>query len=623
MTTSTEILSGDQIAETSPASLPCVLVASPTLATGTVVACNPGDDVVTKLGGRGLAADVVSYLLRRSNQRVLAAVADATWSPAPSVTHKDASGGNSPTGPTVTCALDSGMPGCLDDHTVVVRVESTTQISIAYDGSTFVETVPIPQELPAVLTGTVDLAAASYPLTALSSEHIDFTSPVAGVITWTSAPTSAQDVVDSFNTLAAAVPAPVYARLKQDTDGHAYFELVSTGAGASLTLTIDTTVVGSAKTTLGFTASSNDSDTGAAATLSLPASGLKLTFPATGDYVEDETYTMACVGPRTSIAARVAASLAAYNQFTTYSYGFVGTIDPTDTAPNASATVDAFEEQRAAWLADTAAPVDLYFVVGGPWHTASSTRATNETNITTTDNTVVAAFANATANPNSVALDDCYIPGTIVEGKFRRSASVPWILKRAAAPRLAATVSEGSIPETVLVGPDGLTRARNENTATLKLAGLDGPGFFVLKTMADGVTAKFALGATRAGNRSRLRHDGDFAVACETARIIQSTVEAWEAERPETDEDTGMIAEPDRASRQEQVYDALEPTLRPTKGLVNCTSFKITLSDPATGLFVDNGKTPVKASLTTLGTIQEVLITVAMTGTTITEPTST
>lgn len=614
MTQKTTIESGDTVAVGSPASTPCLIVCSSLLAVGAVVALDPGADFGAQLGS-GLAADVGLFISRTTSSRLLAAVAAATWSAPPSIAHKDATGGNSPTGPTVTVALAAGVPGCLDDHTIVVTPTSATTATIAYDGATVAESITIPAELPAVLRGKVDLSGLT--LSTLATKHLDFTSPASLVVTWTT-PTSIQDIADQFNAQAIAAPVALRARIAQTITAK-YLEVYSTAGGSSVTATIDATA-SDADTVLGFNATSpaNLTTPGAPATYSLPRSGLVLTFPATGPYVAKETYTLPCVGPRSSLAAKVAAAAAARAQYNTNAFGFISTVEPIDTAANVVATVDAFETLRAQWLADPIAPRDIYFAVGGTWHTASAVRATNEANITAADTATLAAFATEAPNPNSVVEGDVYIQGaaTLAIGSFRRSAAIPWVVKRAAAPRLAATVAEDSIPEVVLVGPDGLTYARDQNTATIHLDQLDGPGFFVLRTMADGRTVKFALGATRAGKTNRLRHDGDFAVACEAARLAQGFTELWEGQRPETNKTTGMIAEHERASRRDAVLEVMTEFFRPTQGLVNASDEPtVTVLDPPSGKFTDTGITPVKVSWVTLGTITEVDIIIAATGT--------
>ena len=373
----TAIVSGDSVAIGSPAQVPCLLVPSPTATTGSVYAFTPGADPRPVLG-LGLCSDLLLYLLRNGASVVNVAVAAGTWTAAPSVTHTDANGGNSPTGPTVSLALGAGVPGCLDDHGLALVVTAggalgVAQASLAYDGGAGVESFTLPTEGPAILRGTVDLAALSYPYAGLHSKHLDFTAPGSKVITWSaSTQSSAQDIADSFNAAAVAAPLAVRARLAQGTGtqlGQVFLELYSTGVGTSTALTIDL-AASDADTVLGF-GSSNHDTTGTAATYAIPSSGLVATFGA-GTYVAAEKYAAACVGPRCSVAALSAAASAALAAFASMPFGFYAVPLPASDAPTCKATVDALESLRAAALVANV-PRDVYAVVGGPWHTASAT----------------------------------------------------------------------------------------------------------------------------------------------------------------------------------------------------------------------------------------------------------
>lgn len=615
----TQIISGDTVAVGSPAQIPLLIECSPvsTTAVGTVLSFDPGDDPRTTLGN-GKGSDDVLFVSRNTAQTVQVAIATATWTPAPSVTHLDATGGNSPTGPTVALALGNGIPGNLDDHNLILRITTGGVLgvatgSIAYDGGPGVENFPLPTEGPAIVRGTVDLTAS---VPAMNGLTLIFTSPSSVTITFTSSPTTPQSLADLFNTLAVSGSLAVRARIAQPSTGM-FFELYTTATGASAGITVTSPSTGD--TTLGI---SNTPATGTPATYALPLSGHVLTFP-TGTYVLSESYVAACVGPRMSNASIAAALNAAVTNFPNAPFGIVGVPQPADTAQNCAALVATLETIRAAALVATN-PREFYIAVGSPWHTSSTTPATNQTNITTADNAVIAdaAFGKAAANPNSVCLDDVYVPGSalLAIGKFRRSTVTCFIVKRSSAPRVAATVAEGLINEVSLTAGDGLTLARDQNTATVHLEGLDGPGFFGLKSADDSGNVKFALGATRAGRTSRLRHDGDFAVCAETARLIQAVVKTWEAQRPALDPTTGQMADLDKLSRQGQVDGGIRSFLLPDTGLDNCTDFGVVIGDPPTGLFQNNGVTPVTTTITVLGTITEVIITVAATGVSIAQP---
>lgn len=729
----TRIISGDTVAVGSPAQIPLFVVCSNLAATGSTFSFNPGDNPASVLGP-GLGADVIAYALRDSGQTCAAVVAAPTWTSPPTLTHLDATGGNSPTGPTVTIALGAGIPGNLDDHNFVLRVRTggalgTAIGGIAYDGGPDVEVFNLPVQGPAQLTGTAAItpttlatangltlvlsapgaatltfpagslgavaaglhgatATVAAPVTLLASSllaagktaiaanarRIRFTTagltpsdaPANVVITGTDytgatqietlnlsqtagsvssvnayativsfaypsadgtgatiaigyedAYASAAELAAEVTALAVAVPVAVVGSISQTALG-SFLTIATTAVSSSATLTFNASP-GTGAALLGFTA--NETATGTDATYPLPRSGHVLTFP-TGSYVVGESYTDALVGPRASIAAIVNAVTAALATFSTIPFGFVVVPQPADTAADCKALVDALESQRAAALLATV-PRAYYCVVGGPWHTPSTSATTNQANITTNDGLLLAAFASAAANPNSVAHDDVYIPGSALgaPGDFRRSASVAMAVKRASAARVAATVAEGTVPEASLTAGDGLTLARDQNTATVHLEGEQGPGFFCLKKADDSGAVKFALGATRAGASSRLQNDGDFAVCTNTAFLAWQVVKPWEGQRPGLDPLTGQMADHEKQSRAGQVDTAIRPFLLPDPGgdatatpLVNCTDFGVQVLNPPTGLFQNNGITPVVVTITTLGLIQQVILTIAATG---------
>lgn len=421
------------------------------------------------------------------------------------------------------------------------------------------------------------------------------------------------EFITATNTALTGIPEAVTAIGAQAAAG-TFLQLSTTAVGTGATLTFNA-AAGTAAATLGF--SNNQTATGTNATRALPKAGLVLTF-ASGTYVAKDTYAALVTGPRSTIAQRTAAALAARNAYNTNPFGFFADAMPTDTAANCAALVAAYETNRLTWLNDPNQPRDVYFLTASPWHVASPVSVTNQGNITTNDSALLGAGFSVC--PESVIVDDVYLPGAAncVSGKFRRAASVGAACMRAKAPRVAATMSEGNLPEASLVAGDGLTLARDENTAVRSLSGMAGPGFFVLQTASDGKSATFALGATLAGATSRLRSDGDFAVACEAARLCQTVVLNWKAQRPDTDTTTGMMLDDQKSSRHDQIDNVLQPFLRPLQGLPNCSGYTILISDPPTGKFTDNGITPVTVTISELGTIQQVVLTIAMSGTTIT-----
>lgn len=609
MTTRTIITSGDRAATASPALLPLLLGCCPLGVVGKTYAFDPGDDVAGTLGG-GMLADATYYMLRETQGRVRVTPASPSWSPAPSIVHVG-------TGPTITCALAAGAPGCFDDHTIVMTISGagplgTATADIAYDGTTVVDSIVLPAELAPSLLGTVDLGGIT--LSTLAATTLVFTVPAALTVTFTS-PTSPEDIAAQINAAAILAVTVHRAEISQDTAGTKKLRLFTTTGGSGVTLTIDgPTSTGEAF--LGFSSgAANLTGTGAPAKATLPFTGLTFTFPA-GSYLKSETYTAPCTGPRAAIFPLTAAATAAHDDFVNNPFGFFVVAQPASTASNCAALEAALNTLVVGWRADPGAAIFVTYVVGAPFHAASSVKATNDAAITTADAALLAAFAASTADLNNVAGEDVYIPGasSLRGGIYRRTAALAWAVKRAAAPKLAADVGDGLVPEAALQAPDGATRARNEATSVTKLGGGAGPGFSVLKSTSAGLGAvKFAPGATRAGGSSRLRFAGVVGVANEIARLVGAEVEGWEANTIVTDPLTKRIEDGEKASREDHLTGVLKPLLRPDDGVPNVSAFTVKIDN--SGPFLDTGLVPVGISFVPLGEIEQVTVAISAVGT--------
>lgn len=730
MTTRTTIRSGDNATLASPALLPLLIGVCTSGVPGTIYTFDPGDDVSASLGG-GTGADECYALLRETQGRVRFSPAEPTWGPTPSVVH-------SGTGPTVTVALADDADGPFDLHKIVFTVTTGgnggegAAVSAAYDGSTVIETLPIPAETPAVLRGTADITNGA----GIEGTHLDFTAPSSDVLTFpagslagaaaglkaatatsaspvtltasdllspgkaailanprrltfttagatpSDAPatvaitgtrmgaavtetlslaqtaatvTSAKDydtitslayaagdgtaatiaigygtgyatpaeIVTAFDTLALAAGLAVNARAAQNTAGATLLELFTTSAGSGVTQTIDD-AASTADVILGFSSgASNLTATGAAATIAPPWTGLEFTFPATSEYVRGDTYTTTCQAPTASIAAIVDAATAAHDDYKNNPFGFIVVGQPSDTAANCAALESALATLQNTWIADARAPVFISFCIGSPFHVASSTLATNNANINTADAALLLAFQAASANFGNVAVEDVYLPGStsLRFGSFRRTAALVWAAKHAAAAKIAADTADGLASEATLLAPDLLTRARDDATATTKLGGDQGPGFSALKSTSAGLGfVKFQPGATRAGPTSRLRFIGPLTVALEIARQTFPFVELWEGQTDPANPITRQMADAIKKDRQNAVYSLLKPTLLPAGAPQNVTTYTVTVSNPPTGVWLDNGITPIKISFVPLGEITEIVIDITATGAVISTP---
>lgn len=602
------ITSGDQAQPASPAAIPCVVACCTAVSAG-VYQFDAGQDVSATLGG-ALGAEAVYALLRQPGiSRVVFSAAAQTWTAAPSVTQ-------SGSGPAVSLALAGGASGCFDDHKIKITVKSggtngVAQIGIAYDGTTELDVLPVPVELPAVLRGTVDLAGLT--LSTVNAKTLVFTAPASKTLTFGSTPTSVQDVADDFNTLAIAAPLAVRARVAETASG-SYLELYSTAAGTTAGITLDATSTGD--TVFGL---SNSAVTGADATLSLPWTGLVATFPA-GTYVAGETYTATCTGPRPSLSAEATARDAAVAVYSEKPFGFFAFVHPSTDATNCAARQAAHSTALTTLQASSSNPVPLYHVVGGHLHTASATLATNDTNIATHDGDVSTAFASAAKALDSVSLGDVYVAGAsaLRAGSYRRSSALMWAARRAGADKLADDVGSADLVEGSLLAPDGVTRARDEARASTKLGGGSGPGFAVLQaTPGAGLkTPRFLPGATRAGPTSRLRYSGVVAVAKEIARLARPVIADWLAKVYPTDPTTKQLLDGEKTARGNEIKAAIDSTLLTADaGPLNVSARDVQILNPVTGTYLDNGIIRAKVPFVPLGEVEQVDLEVSATGT--------
>ncbi len=735
MTVRASLRSGDSATLASPALLAMLLCCSSGGTVGETYTFEPGSDVAATIGG-GIGADATYALLRETQGTVKVTLAEPTWGPLPSVVKVGS-------GPTVSVALAEDAEGPFDDFKIVFTVDrggaggAGAQVTAAYDGATIIETLQIPAEVPAVLTGTVDitngagLEGLTLVFTAPSSDTLTFgagsltgaaaglkaaTGVLASPVTLTAsdlltagkaailanprrltfatagstpadAPasctitgtkrgvavsevlalsqtvgsvTSAKDydvitsiayltgqgtdctiavgygtgfaspaeIVAAFDALALAAALLVNARADQSTDGNTYLQLFTTSAGAAVTQTIDD-ATSTADGILGFSSgASNITATGAAATMTPPWTGLTFTWPASADYIVGDTYTTTCLGPRASISALTDAATLAHDGYSQAPFGFLVVAQPAGTASNCAALESALATLQAEWLADPYNPVFIDFVVGSQFHTASANVTTNNTNIQTADTALGLAFQAASANLGNVAVDDVYLPGStsLRFGSYRRTAALAWAAKHGSAAKLAADVADGLVPEATLLGPDLLTRARNEATSTTKLGGGSGPGFSVLRSTPSGLGfVQFVPGATRAGPTSRLRFIGPVTVGLEIARIVYPLVTAWIGQTLPANPLTQQMSDAEKKDRQTAVYTALAPTLLPSDGPANVTQLEdgkacnVQILNPSTGKFLDNGQVRVRIQFIPLGEIEAVFVDISATGAVLSE----
>lgn len=604
----TTFRTGDGVGAGLSANIPSVVDVCSVGVVGQWYTFNPGDVVTDQIGG-GRLADVVLALLAQAPGTVYCTPAAPTWGPLPSVVKVGAS-------PSVTVALAPAASGPFDDHAIVGTVKvggvnGTALIAWAYDGSTVIETLPVPVEQGAIVTGTVDLNAIVYPWNALNATTIIYSAP--GVKTLSlGAPTSVADLVAKLNALAVAAPLAVLFQSSQDSAGHAYLQQVSTATGLAAAITM---TGGTALALLGLTAATAN---GTAATLSPPWTGLVLTFPATSAYVAGDTYTITATGPSASIQAITNAMAVGRSNWKTTPFGYFVVPQNPSTGANAGALQAACSSTVAPWRTDNSCPV--WVMTGTPFHAASSTPATNAANITTADNAVLAAFAGNAAALDLVAVDDCYIQGSagLRSGSFRRSAVVAAAIQRARLGKLGSDIAEGVVPGVTLRGPDLLTLARDEFYAVAKLGpaagGLSGPGFAVLKTTMQGVGfPKFSAGVTRAGSTSRYRFSHVVVVALEMAQIAFARATGWEGQTWPTDPSNKRLLDSEAQHRADDVYTDLLPWLLPEGKDPSVSKYTVTIDN--SGPFLDTGNVPLNLTFVPLGLVLDITITITAQGT--------
>jgi len=585
--------SGEQARPADVSQIPLLIGCCEDGTPGTTYTLDPGDDVAAVLGPGRLAAMVLAHHAN-AGTRVVACPATPTYPALPSVTQ-------SGTGPAITVAnLGSGAN---DSAALRLKVTSdATAFDVSYDGTTYVETIPIPSAGPAVVRGSVELGALS--LATINGTTLVFSAPSSTTITFGSAPTSVQDVADDFNTLAISGTLAVRARIAETSAG-SYLELYSTATGTSAGITIDATSTG--ETVLGL---STTAAAGTAATRSIEWLGIRLTCAA-GTYVADEVYSIALTGPRASVSAYTSALSAALGSYAAKPFGYVAICEDVATNATARTLYDSLRAIVAAKRVDSDDPILVDVVTPTALHTASATRATNDSAIVTFDADLLAAFSGATASLENVAADDCYVSGPPkMPGTFRRPATWAAAMKRSKLDRIGGNPCDGYAVGVSLRAADGATYARDEARASTKLGGLAGAGFWALKSMADGGT-KFAPSASRAGSLDRYRNPGVVAIALAMSRAILPQLQAWEGTW-ETDEDNPLAVSPSQAEHREGVLEALiEPLAFPDGKPKNVTAFTVKL---AGATILDDGRVAARLRFNPLAVAEWISVDVIATG---------
>ncbi|MEO7329443.1 MAG: hypothetical protein ABI193_12745 [Minicystis sp.] len=386
------------------------------------------------------------------------------------------------TGPTVTVvgsAFD-GLTSPWDALSVKAKVSTagpvgTAVVDIAIDGASYNYRYPVPAEAKATVTGTVNLKLLT--LATLNALTLIVTSDLGGPTTCTfTTPTDIADIAVQVN---AALTAIATARIIGGDKK--YLQIESKTPGGSSTLLV--AAASTADLTLGM---SNTAASGGASTITIPGTGLVLTFPATSDYVLSTIYGFTTTAPRFSLAD-LDTALALVNADTSVKFGLLEVIqEPADGADLAAYVVD-----QAAVVAAWEAQPDKRFVtvlLGAP--------------LDATDSAIKTALQGSAATRKvTVAGGDIWTTSATPspKGIVRRSLCRPLGIRCA-----SKSLSEdpgfggfGALPECQAKSPDGASAMRNEYAATTKLGTSTGPGFTV-GCLQDGKPF-FVRGVTRAG----------------------------------------------------------------------------------------------------------------------------
>lgn len=429
-------------------------------------------------------------------------------------------------GPLITVA-GSAMDGLSNTPYIAAKVKvkvikggalGTARVAVALDGASYVYEFDVPAEGPGTVIGSVDMTTLT-------------TATDLGTKTLVLDPGAVTVTFASPATVAAAITAvDGAAGFSCDLVQGKYMRIRSDAVGAAASVEVDAT--STADDELGL---DNLTHAGGAATVTIPGTGLVITFPA-GTYVLGEVYFFTTTAPRSSLAAIISAITAALVADPAVSFGlFVVLQTPLDEVDE-RAYADALDALCAGWEAGD----DRRYVVwllGAP--------------LDGTDAADKAAMATHVSPHGAIAVRDCYLVSAAPQpaGQLRASAVEQLALRCVAQPRFSDDVGFGGYGplQCLLKGADG-TAARNEATATVKLGGSKGPGFTALTSK--GGKAYFKRGVTRAGSSGQYARFVDLGVLRATkavSQVLYALLQAYENPTFDLNAD-GTIFEADAAA---------------------------------------------------------------------------
>ncbi len=337
----------------------------------------------------------------------------------------------------------------------------------------------------AVQRSTIDLVGFTF--STLDNETLIFNPDNTGNVTATMGASVAAeaDVLSAFSGHATIAAYIVH------TGTHHYLEVaaLTPGTGGTNTLVCGN---GTADSNLGFTNTTSTTGkaagiaAGVASVLSLPTTGLKVTFPGSSAYTKNEIHTAATTAPRHS-QADMDAALAVYAA-AGMPAGLLEIVQQPVDATDLVSYVEDLDTTIAGWEAQTSKLFEHYLVPAPVTASDASIRSALQ-------------LAGQSSRYGTVAAGDLYYTGISPgpKGSFRRSPCQA-LSARCANFSLSEDPGNGAfgpLPGVSMTGPDGVTKARDENTASVKLGTSKGPGFTVVGSI--GGKPYFVRGVTRAG----------------------------------------------------------------------------------------------------------------------------
>jgi hypothetical protein len=354
------------------------------------------------------------------------------------------------TGPAITL---SGTP--YDTTSPKLKVTKggdlgTSTFRLALDGGTYGPTVDVPYAGTAQVTGTIDISALSWPQTGLT---LILDGDVGVAITYTALIGETTLAAFIANANAAFVAGPSSARIRLVQGRYIQAYSITAGSASSIAVSATSTL----DTVFGL---SNVAATGAAATYAIPNTGLVATFPA-GTYVVDEIYSWTTVEPSFSTTELVTALIALQQSGLQFRDIVIlaSPVDGTDTR--------AFAAQLGTSLASWRAGPPKKFAVAIVNSSVGLSSA-----IATNDTDVKVSMSGQSDDYVAVTHGDIFMAGTEMNGSFRRPLSFAIGVRAAAYPISSdpGNREQPQLEESSMVGPDGVTLARDEETATVKMA---------------------------------------------------------------------------------------------------------------------------------------------------------